>query len=162
MMRRTIAPLPFFLLVLALGATPVVAQDMNDLAGTWLIDSWTSADGEVTEDVQRGVFLFTIERDDGGSYMMFFVNQAEDRALFGEDEPTDAQKAAAYDEFTANAGRLTVEGNTFTFEAWMAKNPNYMDGWPDNDRTVEWAVSEGVLTVTFENGNKATLRRPEG
>ena len=67
-----------------------------------------------------------------------------------------------YDEFTANAGRYTIEGNTLTTQAYMAKNPGYMAGWPDNQQELTVRRNGDILTMTFGNGNTATLTRREG
>ena len=75
---------------------------------------------------------------------------------------TDAEKVTAYDEFTANAGRYTIEGNTLTTQAYMAKNPGYMAGWPDNQQELTVRRNGDTLTLTFGNGNIATLTRREG
>ncbi|MBT8488521.1 MAG: hypothetical protein KJO65_06860 [Gemmatimonadetes bacterium] len=60
------------------------------------------------------------------------------------------------------AGRYVVEGNTLTTTAYVAKNPGYMASWPDNE--VQYTVDRDgdTLTLTFGNGNVATLTRREG
>ena len=162
MRRSTVLFSPLLLLLLLL--VPAEAQDVNDLNGAWIVTNWTTADGEVDDEPQRGLYLFTITRADGGSYSIMFVSDDEPRAQYEGEEMTDAEKLAAYDSFVANSGRLNVEGNTLTYEAYMAKNPNYMANFGEdgggNGVTVEWAVADDVLTLTFENGGSATFRRP--
>jgi hypothetical protein len=157
MLRITrFSPLPFAVaaaLVLPLGAASQVSVE-----GAWTVSEW-SVDGE-TVPVQPGIFVFT-----GTHYSIFFVNQSEPRAEPAEPGPgtmTDAEKVVAYDEFTANAGRYVVEGNTLTTRAYLAKNPGYMAGWPDNEQVYTVARDGDTLTLTFGNGNVATLVRREG
>lgn len=148
-------------LPLALAATlvlPLGAASQTSLEGAWTVTEWT-VDGE-TSPAQSGMFVFTSTH-----YSFFFVNQAEARAQPAQAGPggmTDAEKVVAYDEFTANAGRYVVEGNTLTTRAYIAKNPGYMAGWPDNAQEYSVDRDGDTMTLTFANGNKATLARREG
>ncbi len=148
------------LLVVAVStiAVPAAAYAQVSLEGAWTVSEWT-VDGE-TNPAQRGIFIFTSTH-----YSFFFVNQPEARAETAQPGPggmTDAEKLIAYDEFTANAGRYTVEGNTLTTRAYLAKNPGYMAGWPDNAQQYTVRRDGDTLTLTFGNGNVATLTRREG
>ena len=162
-MRRSTA-LSILLLVLPLWIAPAQAQDVHDLNGTWIVTSWASPEGEVNDEPQRGLFLFTIIRDDGGSYSMMFVPGTEPRAEYASEQMTDAETLAAYGSFVANSGRLTVDGGSLTYEAYMAKDPNYMASWEDNSATADWTVEGGTLTLEFTSGfltgSTATFRRP--
>ncbi|NNF11734.1 MAG: hypothetical protein HKN72_00820 [Gemmatimonadetes bacterium] len=152
--RFSILPLAFAaVLTLPLGAASQVSVE-----GAWTVSEWT-VDGE-TAPAQRGLFVFTSTH-----YSIFFISQEEARAEPAQSGPagmTDAEKVVAYDEFTANAGRYVVEGNTLTTTAYVAKNPGYMASWPDNE--VQYTVDRDgdTLTLTFGNGNVATLTRREG
>ena len=169
-MRKALAVSPFLALLAALTlvTSPGVAQDLSTLTGTWIVDSWENADGEVNTEPQRGLFVFgqSRTRDNGGAYSMMYVLGDEPRAEFAADQdgPTDAEKVVAYDSFVANSGRYTVEGDQLTYEAYMAKNPNYMAGWEDNGVTVTWSVEDDILTLHWTSGRTegftATLRRP--
>ena len=142
---------------LAAGA-PVDSAAQVSVEGAWTVSEWT-IDGE-TSPAQRGIFIFTSTH-----YSFFFVSQGEARATPAQPGPggmTDAEKVVAYDEFTANAGRYTIEGNTLTTQAYMAKNPGYMAGWPDNEQQFTVERDGDTLSLTFGNGNKATLIRREG
>ena len=150
------------LLCLALGASPdpAQAQGSPELAGGWIVTSWTSPDGEVNSEPQRGLFVFT----ETGHYSIMHVNapRAELNA-----SSTDADRLAAYDPFTANSGRYRVEGNVITYEAYVAKHPNYMAGFMVDDGngvSMTYAIEDGILTLEWTGGNsagrKATLRRP--
>ena len=136
------------------------AQDSSALHGGWIVASTASSDGEVNSEPQRGLFMFTAT----GQYSIMYVNTSEPRADLSA-EPTDAEVVAAYNSFTANSGRYTVNGTELTYEAYMAKHPNYMHAFmtdEDNGQTLGWSVDDGMLTLTYASGAVVTLRRPGG
>ena len=164
---RTTRWTPSYLALLAIftvASSPLEAQSASDINGAWIVTSWTSPDGTVNESAQRGVFLFAITRDDGGSYSMMFVSGNEPRAEYAGDTLMDSEKLRAYDSFTANTGRLTVQGNELTYEAYVAKDPNYMASFEENGATATWQVDGSTLTLRFTSGfldgTTATFRRP--
>ncbi len=120
------------------------------IAGTWIV---TSED----DSHQRGLFLFTAD----GSYSAMFVRGDEPRAEPNENW-TDADALASFREITANSGRLTVEGNQITMEAYMANNTAYMNRWGDNGTTATFEMNGNLMTLTMANGTVFTLRRPQG
>ena len=139
-------------------ALPFAANAQLSVEGAWTVSEWT-IDGEASP-TQPGIFIFTSTH-----YSFFFVSQAEERASPAQPEAggmTDAEKVVAYDEFTANAGRYAIEGNTLTTRAYMAKNPGYMSAWPDNAQEFTVEREGDTLSLTFGNGNTATLIRREG
>ena len=149
-------------LCLALGAAPDTAQAQGspELAGGWIVTSWTSPDGEVNSEPQRGLFIFT----ESGHYSIMHVNAP--RAELSASS-TDADRLAAFEPFTANSGRYRVAGNVITYEAYVAKHPNYMAGFMVDDGngvSMTYAIEDGILTLEWTGGNsagrKATLRRP--
>ena len=139
-------------------ATPSVsvAQDESPVQGAWIITSGTSADGTVNDAPQPGLFIYTSTH-----YSTMLVFADEPRADFG-DEPTDAETVAAYGPFIANSGRYEISGDEITTRAYVAKHPNYMHAWPDNESTYTFAVDGDQLLLTFGNGAEVTLRRVEG
>lgn len=141
------------------------AQGSSELAGGWIVTSWTSADGETIANPQRGLFIFTAT----GHYSMMYVPGTEARPRYAGENQTDAEKLAAYDSFIANSGRYRVNGNRLTYEAFMAKDPNYMAEFgPDaaNGIEVEFSITGGILTLKWMTGISAgvtaTFRRPQG
>ena len=62
----------------------------------------------------------------------------------------------------ALAGRYAIEGNKLTTQAYVAKNPGYMAGWPDNPQEYTVRRNGDTVTLTFASGNVATLIRREG
>jgi len=164
-MKASAVITPLALLGIALAGSPDTAQAQGspELAGAWIVTSWTSPDGEVNSQPQRGLFLFT----ESGNYSIMYVPGSEPRAELSQSS-TDADRLAAFNAFTANSGRYRVEGNVITYEAFVAKNPSYMAGFmtdEGNAVTMTYAIEDGILTLEWTSGNgagrKATLRRPQ-
>jgi hypothetical protein len=140
------------------------AQGSSELAGGWIVTSWTSPDGTVNDQPQKGLFLFTAT----GQYSMMYIRGDEPRPRYEGESQTDEEILAAYNSFTANSGRYTVDGNQLVYEAYMAKDPNYMADFMSeeggNGVTVTFGISGGILTLEWADGQsagqKATLRRP--
>ena len=156
-MRRFAAVFPL-LAFIAMTPLAVHGQSYDDLAGGWVVSSWTSPEGVMNDSPQRGVFLFTAQ----GQYSMMYVNADEARPDLAED-PSDADVLEAYSTFTANTGRYRINGGELAIEAYVAKSPNYMGGWdPENGgnlQTLQMSMADGMLTLEWANGRKATLRR---
>ena len=97
---------------------------------------------------------------------MMYVNTPDGSRPELSDHPSDTELVAVLESFTANTGRYRIDGNQITYEAFVAKNPAYMAAWdPEtggNAVTVTMSMSEETLTLTWENGRTATLRRPPG
>ena len=160
---RAVAPFLTAILVLGAAASAAEAQAPQELLGGWIATSWTSSDGEVNSEPQRGLLMFTA----AGQYSMMYVPGAEPRAQYSGENQTDAEILASYASFVANSGRYTVEGGQITFEAYMAKDPNYMAGFDTeegNGVTVEFSIEDEILTLQwvdgFDPGSSATFRRP--
>ncbi len=166
MMRRALAVTTTVLLLTAFAGVPrtVEAQGSADLAGGWLVTSWTAADGTVNAQPQRGLFVFAAT----GQYSMMYVLGTEPRPRYSGETLTDAEMLAAYRSLVANSGRYTVEGDVITYEAYVAKDPNYMADWNTETRAnanrMRFGIKDGILTLEwldgFNEGMKATLRRP--
>lgn len=146
-------------LVLIFGLSTAHAE--SELEGAWIVSSWTDLRGESIKDAQPGIFIFTSTH-----YAIMYVNTAAERPESdGDDDMTDEERLASYDSLTANAGGLEVDGNTFTTYAYVAKNNNYMAGFPENDRTYEFERDGDSLTIktTGERfSSEVVLTRVEG
>ena len=148
----------FALVALLLFGAPLHARAQVSVEGAWTVTEWTR-DGE-TWAAQPGIFLFTTTH-----YSFLFLTGPEARAVPAEPGPgqmTDSDRLTAFNEFTANAGRYSIEGSTLTTRAYMAKNPGVMAGFPDNAREIAVSRNGDTLTLTFGNGGVATLIRREG
>ena len=88
-----------------------------------------------------------------------YVRGDEPRAEWSDDW-TDAEQLTSYQEMVANSGRVTIEGNEITYEAYAANFAGYMSGWPDNDQTATFEMDGDLLVLTFASGRIFTLRRP--
>jgi hypothetical protein len=161
-MRASSFVAPLAVLCLALGGAPDAAQAQGspELAGGWIVTSWTSPDGEVNSEPERGLFVFT----ETGHYSIMHVNAPRTNLTASS---SDADRLAAFEPFTANSGRYRVAGDVITYEAYVAKNPGYMAGFmtdEGNAVTMTYAIEDGALTLEWTSGNgagrKATLRRP--
>ncbi len=128
------------------------------LQGAWVLTSVSDTSDNVISEPQPGLFVFT-----GTHYSMMFVNGADPREQFADEAArTDAEVVAAYNSVTANSGRYEVHGDTLTRRAYVAKNPNYMGGWPENETTVAFRIEGDTLHWTWSDGEVFTLRRVEG
>ena len=149
MRRTTLLALSALLLCGALIAWVDAPTHPEGIEGTWLV---TSEDGSH----QRGAFLFTSD----GSYAQMWVRGDEPR-VSGEEDWTADQRLASYNEVTANLGPVSIDGNEINYEAYMANNASYMNGWPDNDRTATFEMhGDDRMTLTLGNGREFLLRRP--
>ena len=152
---RTVFPISYSL-ALALAATaaaaPLTAQEGSELAGTWIVSSWTAPNGEVNSEPQRGLFVFAWTRDDGGSYSIMYVLGSETRARYTGENLTDSEKLTAYDSFVANSGRYTRSGSEVTTEAYVTLDPNYMANWGENQVTYTFRIEGETLYLTWPEG----------
>ena len=162
-MRRIAAFTATLTLLGILASAGSIAAQESSILGGWIVTSWETPDGEVNSEPQRGLFMFTAS----GQYSIMYVLGDQPRAEWSGETPTDADKVRAYDSFVANSGRYSVDGNQITYEAAMAKNPNYMAAFgPDgaNAATMDFAIENNILTLRFTSGNAegstATFRRP--
>ena len=131
--------------VLLASPTPGVGQEGTPVEGAWVVTSWTSPDGDTNAEPQPGLFVFTKTH-----YSIMFVPGSEARAQYTGEQMTDADMLAAYTTVTANSGRYEVSGNELTTRAYVAKNPNYMGGWPENAATYTFEIDgEGMLHLTW-------------
>lgn len=146
-------------LMAVLTGTPAAAQD-TDLNGAWVITGVTDASG-ASYDAQPGLFLFTDTH-----YSIMYVPGSERRSLFSGQQPTEADLIKAYNSFIANSGRYDLNGNEITFRAYVAKDPGYMDAWPENGLTARVEREGETLKWTFTgqsffSGTVFTMQRPE-
>ncbi len=142
----------------------------NEIHGGWVVSEWVMPENEVMAmPAEHGLFLFT----ESGHYSMMWVPSA-DRPILPtpSEEASDAQLAEAYMGFIANSGRYTVTDDMITYEAYIARDPDYMSrfepmGGEGNARSLKYMLNEdGTLTLEFVAedeygaGVMATLRRP--
>ena len=139
---------------------PGVAAAETPLEGAWIVTSWTDADGNTNDDPQPALYVFTSTH-----YSIMIAQGEEPRTGYEGDDITDGEKVGAYDTFIANSGRYEVDGNVLKTRAYVAKDPNYMGGWPENEATYEFELDGDSLMIkslTFAIGFTSTLRQVEG
>ena len=140
--------------------SPGAASAATSLEGAWVVTSWTDADGNTNDDPQPALYIFTSTH-----YSIMIAQGDEPRAGYEGDDMSDAEKLGAYDTLIANAGRYEIDGNVLKTRAYVAKDTNYMGGWPENEATYEFELDGDSLTVkslTFAIGFTSTLRQVEG
>jgi ketosteroid isomerase-like protein len=136
------------------------ASASSPLEGAWIVTSWSDADGNVLDEPQPAIYVFTPTH-----YSIMIAQGTEPRATYEGDDMTDAQILEAYGTIVANAGRYEVDGNTLKTRAYVAKDPNYMGGWPENEVTYEFERDGDTLTIknlVFDSGATGTFRQVEG
>ena len=132
----------------------------NPLEGAWIVTSWTDADGNVNDEPLPALYVFTPTH-----YSIMIGSGSEPRATYEGEDMTDAEKLAAYDTIIANSGRYVIDGNMLKTRAYVAKDPNYMGGWPENEVSYEFSVDGDTLTITnlvLGAGTTGTFRQVEG
>ena len=109
----------------------VGAQSRSPLAGVWKVLELSSrapgADWTVATQPYLSLYIFTPKY-----YSYMFAPGAGPRRLFagGPNQPSEAEKIAAYDSIVAGSGTYILEGTTLTMTAILHKNPNEMTGEP--------------------------------
>jgi Lipocalin-like domain len=125
------------------------ASPARNLQGAWkIIEVATRSPGgnwAISTPPHLSVYIFTSRH-----YSYMFAPGTGPRRLFVGDpnQPTDAEKVAAYDSIVAGSGTYDLTGSTLTLNAILHKNPNEMAG-----EALKYAVEiEGpVLRLTILN-----------
>ena len=121
---------------------------------------WVDADGNVNDEPLPALYVFTPTH-----YSVMIGSGDVPRATYEGENITDAEKIGAYDSIIANSGRYEIDGNTLKTRAYVAKDPNYMGGWPENEVNYEFSVDGDTLTIrnlVFNPGMTGTFRQVEG
>jgi hypothetical protein len=130
-------------------ATKETAQAQNSLRGVWKVVEQSSrtpgAAWAVGAAPHLSVYIFTQRH-----YSYMFVPGAGPRRLFTGDpnQPTDAEKVAAYNSFVAGSGTYVLAGSALTLSAILHKNPNEMIGAP---LTYSVEIATTTLRMTIVN-----------
>jgi ketosteroid isomerase-like protein len=139
---------------------PLPVASANPLEGAWIVTGWTDAEGNVQEEPQPALYVFTTTH-----YSVMIARGSDQRATYEGDDLTDAEKLGAYDTIIANSGRYEIEGNILKTRAYVAKDPNYMGGWPENEVNYEFERDGDTLTIEnlgFDEGTTGTFMQVEG
>jgi hypothetical protein len=117
------------------GAWKITEQWSRSRGGAWTLGATP----------YLSIYIFT---DKHYSYM--FAPGLEPRRLFagGPNQPTNAEKVAAYDTFVAGSGAYALTGSTLMLNAILHKNPNEMTGHP-----LKYSVEldDNSLRMTIDN-----------
>jgi hypothetical protein len=129
---------------ISLAATLSLASASSDeaaLEGAWVLDSIELPDGEVFENPQRGLVLFA----DGHFSFTMVAPPDTERGTFTGDEPTESEKAGAFDSYVSGAGAYTIEGDNLVTRAYLHIDPNAMSEWPNRIMEYKIGLEEDVL-----------------
>ncbi len=132
----------------------------NDIKGRWYVQSWTQEydDGRVTHPFGEKLEGF-IEYGEG---TMFCLVTRSPRTLFSSGaqwDASDADKAAAYNEFLSYAGSYSLDDGHVTHHVELSIFPNWQGG--SQRRRIVWGENgELMLIARLEEGtpNARTAR----
>ena len=132
----------------------------NDIKGRWYVQSWTQEydDGRVTHPFGEKLEGF-IEYGEG---TMFCLVTRSPRTLFSSGaqwDASDADKAAAYNEFLSYAGSYSLDDGHVTHHVELSIFPNWQGG--SQRRRIVWGDNgELMLIARLEEGtpNARTAR----
>ena len=118
------------------------------IVGVWKVTELLSrAPGENWTNVspQLSLYIFTKKH-----YSYMYTQGQGPRPLFAGDpnKPTDAEMVTAYKTLIAATGTYVLSGQTLTFNATLARNPNEMTGKP---LTYTVQLNGDVLQMTITN-----------
>ena len=151
--------LPIILLSIAIATCGQAFADER-LEGAWLAMEVTDSTGNVDAEPHPGLLIFTAKH-----YSIMYTTGQKPRAVLDEN-PNDAQTIAAYETLVANTGRYSVSGDKIMTRAFVAKHPNYMSDWPENQAIFTYSLVDDRLILVAEGGPAAgfstTYRKVEG
>lgn len=143
-------------LVIALPA-PLNAQEDSRLEGAWQLVELKPPGEKPVTDPQPGLHLFT------ETHYSVMVATSDSTRVNLPEEPTDAEIEQAYNSFSASAGRYEVKGDTIITRAYVSKNPNRMNAFPNIALKWTYRIDGDTLHMTLSGfGTSATFRRVEG
>jgi hypothetical protein len=95
------------------------------IEGIWKVTEIvvTGADASNVPNPQPSLVIFTPRH-----YSLMYVTGSQPRKPYTGEDPTDAEKMAAFDSFVANSGTYEVAGGTLTLHPIVARNPGFMAG----------------------------------
>jgi hypothetical protein len=131
----------------------VIAQSkgvtQGTLQGAWKVTEFStsiSSASKITTTAQPGIFIFTKKH-----YSIMFLSIDKPRPEVPLQNPTDAQKVAAWGPLSANSGSYEIKGTTLTTHPMMAKNPAVMK--PGAFVTYDFKIQGNTLLLTPKESN---------
>ena len=158
MPRPTPFALAFALLFPLLIPVTGIAQEASTLEGVWVLEEVQAGD-RVISDPAPGMFFFC-----EGHLAFVDVQGQASRSFANPAEPSQAEKAAAYDGFSAVAGEYEVSGDTLFGRPFVSLDPGLMKDWPENSEALARFEVVGD-TARFDflgNPLVVTFRRVDG
>lgn len=130
-MWRALATFLIAVVVGACASTSKTRSAPETIVGVWNVAELAArAPGGAWESrgaPSRSQYIFTSRH-----YSYLYVRGSAPRKTFNgnPNNPTDAEKVAAYDSIVAASGSYTLSGHSLTLTALLHKNPNEMTGEP--------------------------------
>ena len=141
---------------LAFLLTVQTALAKGKLKGVWKITEFSMSipsAGTITTTAQPSIFIFTKK-----NYSIMFVSSDKPRPDLPLQDPTDAQKVAAWGPFSANSGTYDIKGTTLTTYPVVAKHPAVMK--PGAFVTYDFKIQGNTLLLTPKDSNTVPRGNP--
>ena len=140
-------------LLILVTAQSAVAQ--ANLEGVWKVTevTFTGPNARTITNLQPGLFIFTKKH-----YSVQAVTGEKPRPDLPQENATDAQIAAAFRSFSANAGTYEIKGTTVTIRQMVAKNPNNMK--PGSFVTFDFKIDGNTLSLTPKVNTAGPIANP--
>jgi len=122
------------------------------IEGVWKVTEIvvTGADASNVPNPQPSLVIFTATH-----YSMMYVTDSQARKPFKAEDPTNAEKIAAFDSFVANTGTYDLSGTTLTIRPVVARNPGFMAGGFDK---YQFRIDGSTMTLTEKSTDLNALR----
>ena len=124
----------------------------HDIKGRWYVQSWTQEydDGRIVHPFGEQLDGFS-EYGDGTLFGLVTRSPRTPFTTGGQWDASDAEKAAAYDEYLSYAGTYSVDGDHVTHHVELAIFPNWQGG--TQRRRIVWGDNgELMLVARLEEG----------
>lgn len=138
---------------LAVLVTAPTAAAQDQIEGVWKITEVVIAgpNARTISNPAPNPFIFTKKH-----YSRAFLTA--ERPALPRQNPTDAQKAAAWTPFAAEAGTYEIKGEVITIHPIIAKNPDAME--PGVVLTSDLKIEGNTLTLTAKATQNGPIANP--
>ena len=119
------------------------------IQGVWKVTEFStsiSIASRITTTAQPGIFIFTKK-----NYSIMFISSDKPRPEVPLQKPTNDQKIAAWEPFSANSGTYEIKGTILTTHPVVAKNPAVMK--PGAFVTYDFIIQGNTLLLTPKESN---------
>jgi hypothetical protein len=138
------------------GVTKAKLVTQGLVQGVWKVAEFSTSvsnASRITTTAQPGIFIFTKK-----NYSIMFISSDKPRPEVPLQNPTSAQKIAAWEPFSANSGTYEIEGTTLRTHPVVAKNPTVMK--PGAFVTYDFKIEGNTLLLTPKESNTVPGANP--